>query len=135
VIGPKPIQQPHPPLWVGGYRKNMLRITAEVGDGWIPFHCTVDFYANAVQQIRAQAEPLGRADEIVYGIGVFVVPEAEAKTELAQSHSEQPSLTPSTIKEWSDRFEEAGAQLLVMMVLPKPGDAFGVLHQVAEELM
>jgi phthiodiolone/phenolphthiodiolone dimycocerosates ketoreductase len=135
VIGPKPVQHPRPPLWVGGWRQNMLAITAEVGDGWIPWNRTVEFYEKALGQIRAQAEPLGRADDIVYGTGVLVVPEGGVDTEMAQSHSEQPPLTTKTIKEWSDRFEDVGCELLLMMVLPDPQDSHAVLHQVAEELM
>ena len=133
-IGPKPVQQPHPPLWIGGWRKNMLKITAEVGNGWIPWNRTVEYYANALKEIREQADALGRADKIVFGTGMLVVPEDQAEAELTQSHSEQPNMTPSTIKDWSDRFEEVGADLLLMMVLP--GDeVFDVLHRVAEELM
>ena len=49
-IGPKPLQQPHPPLWIGGWRKNMLEITAEVGSGWIPWNRTVEFWADARRQ-------------------------------------------------------------------------------------
>jgi probable F420-dependent oxidoreductase len=135
VIGPKPVQTPRPPLWVGGWRQNMLSITAEVGDGWIPWNRTVDFYEKALGQIREQAEPLGRADDIVFGTGVLVVPEAEIEAEMAQSHSDQPPLTTKTIKEWSDRFEDVGCELLMMMVLPDPKDANAVLHRVAEELM
>jgi probable F420-dependent oxidoreductase len=135
VIGPKPVQRPHPPLWIGGWRQNMLKITAEVGGGWIPWNRTVDFWENARRQIREQAEPLGRADDIVYGTGVLVVPEEDVGAEMAQSHSEQPALTKATIKEWSDRFEDAGCELLLMMVLPDPKDAKAILNQVAEELM
>lgn len=135
LIGPKPLQRPHPPLWVGGWRKNMLKITAEVGDGWIPWNRTVDYYANALKEIREQAEPLGRADDITFGTGMLVVPESQAETELSQSHSEQPNLTPSTIKEWSERFEEVGAELLLMMMLPDPDEALPVLRKVAKELM
>lgn len=133
-VGPKPVQRPHPPLWVGGWRQNMLQITAEVGSGWIPWNRTVDFWAGARRQIQEQAERLGRAEEIVYGTGVLVVPEDQAEEERPQSHSEQPSLTPSTIKQWSDRYEEAGADLLLFMVLPEDG-CLDVLRQVAGELM
>jgi probable F420-dependent oxidoreductase len=134
VIGPKPLQQPHPPLWIGGWRQNMLKITAEVGDGWIPWNRTTDFYANAKKQIREQAEPLGRADDITYGTGVIVVPDSEADAEMSQSHSEQPNVTPSTIGEWSERFEEAGAELFLMLVLPAE-ESLPVLRKVAKELM
>jgi probable F420-dependent oxidoreductase len=134
-IGPKPVQRPHPPLWIGGWRKNMLEITAEVGDGWMPWNRTVDFYTKAITQIRKRAEELGRAGDITYGTGLIVVPEAEVDAEISQAHSEQPALTTKTIKEWSDRFEDVGCEILFLMVLPDPKDANAVLHQVAEELM
>lgn len=33
---PKPIQKPHPPVWVGGYSTPALRRAAQLGDGWHP---------------------------------------------------------------------------------------------------
>jgi probable F420-dependent oxidoreductase len=34
VQGPKPVQQPHPPLWFGGESKAALRRVARFGQGW-----------------------------------------------------------------------------------------------------
>jgi probable F420-dependent oxidoreductase len=34
---PRPIQRPHPPLWVGGNSQRAIRRAVELGDGWIPF--------------------------------------------------------------------------------------------------
>ena len=33
---PFPLQQPHPPIWVGGHSRAALRRTARHGDGWHP---------------------------------------------------------------------------------------------------
>ena len=33
---PKPVQKPHPPIWVGGESRPALRRTAELADGWYP---------------------------------------------------------------------------------------------------
>ena len=35
-LRPRPVQQPRPPIWVGGSGKPALRRVAERGDGWIP---------------------------------------------------------------------------------------------------
>lgn len=34
---PRPAQQPHPPIWVGGNSRRAIRRAVEKGDGWIPF--------------------------------------------------------------------------------------------------
>ncbi|HEY7141343.1 MAG TPA: LLM class F420-dependent oxidoreductase [Methylomirabilota bacterium] len=33
---PKPVQKPHPPIWVGGHTEAALRRTAALGDAWHP---------------------------------------------------------------------------------------------------
>jgi len=35
-LRPRPVQQPRPPIWIGGSSKPALRRVAERGDGWIP---------------------------------------------------------------------------------------------------
>jgi probable F420-dependent oxidoreductase len=34
---PRPVQKPHPPIWVGGNSRRAIRRAVELGDGWIPF--------------------------------------------------------------------------------------------------
>lgn len=36
ILEPKPLQQPHPPLWFGTTGNYMLRLAKRYGDGWLP---------------------------------------------------------------------------------------------------
>ena len=36
LVDPKPVQQPHPPIWVGGETGPSMRRAARVGDVWYP---------------------------------------------------------------------------------------------------
>ena len=37
TMKPRPVQQPHPPIWIGGNSRRALRRAVELGDGWMPF--------------------------------------------------------------------------------------------------
>lgn len=39
---PKPIQKPHPPIWIGGKGNRMLKVVAEVADGYNLNHMTLE---------------------------------------------------------------------------------------------
>jgi probable F420-dependent oxidoreductase len=38
VFEPKPVQQPHPPIWVGGHSRAALRRTVQFGAAWHPIN-------------------------------------------------------------------------------------------------
>ncbi|HXH14370.1 MAG TPA: TIGR03619 family F420-dependent LLM class oxidoreductase [Alphaproteobacteria bacterium] len=73
---PKPVQKPHPPIWVGGESRRALRRTAELGNGWYPIGSNPRYplgepeqLAAALQQLAAYAEAAGRAPheiEVIY---------------------------------------------------------------------
>jgi probable F420-dependent oxidoreductase len=42
---PKPVQEPHPPLYIGGYSDAALRRVARFGQGWYPFGIDVETFA------------------------------------------------------------------------------------------
>lgn len=57
---PRPVQQPRPPIWVGGSSAAAMRRAATVGEGWLPQGPTTDAMVAFVREARAAA---GRADE------------------------------------------------------------------------
>jgi alkanesulfonate monooxygenase SsuD/methylene tetrahydromethanopterin reductase-like flavin-dependent oxidoreductase (luciferase family) len=57
---PKPVQQPHIPIWVGGHSRPALRRAARYGDCWHTTRQTPDFVAQNLPYLREQAEKAGR---------------------------------------------------------------------------
>jgi probable F420-dependent oxidoreductase len=57
---PKPVQQPHVPIWVGGHTRRALRRTARYGDCWHTTRQTPDFVAQNLPYLREQTEQAGR---------------------------------------------------------------------------
>ncbi|MCH7837699.1 MAG: LLM class F420-dependent oxidoreductase [Chloroflexi bacterium] len=52
-LSPRPVQQPHPPIWVGGNTRRAARRAVELGDGWVPFEVTVDELRDRLDYARA----------------------------------------------------------------------------------
>jgi probable F420-dependent oxidoreductase len=62
IASPKPLQQPHPPIMVGGNRAPALRRVARLGDGWHPLGVSPDGVRRRLQVIRDECARLGRDD-------------------------------------------------------------------------
>ncbi|MDG2303216.1 MAG: TIGR03619 family F420-dependent LLM class oxidoreductase [Candidatus Binatia bacterium] len=57
---PKPIQAPHPPIWIGGDSAAALRRAATRGDGWLAAPRDLPTLEKKIEQIRRLAEDAGR---------------------------------------------------------------------------
>ncbi len=61
AMEPKPVQKPHPPIWLGGNHPNALRRAVRVGDGFFGAGSqTTDAFAEQVQLIRRELSEQGR---------------------------------------------------------------------------
>ncbi len=67
LCDPKPVQRPHPPIWVGGESGPALRRTARLGDAWYPLGTNPEFrldslprYKAGIEKLRGMVEKAGR---------------------------------------------------------------------------
>ncbi|MGE0388018.1 MAG: TIGR03619 family F420-dependent LLM class oxidoreductase [Gammaproteobacteria bacterium] len=60
VAEPKPVQQPHPPIWVGSHAPPVLRRAVALADGWHPIYLGFAQYEAGVAALRALAQAQGR---------------------------------------------------------------------------
>ena len=102
-MGFRPVQQPHPPIWVGGNSRAAIRRAVELGDGWAPFPNTaamsaytrtppletLDDLAQRIAVARACAAAVGRRApfDICYSLGEFgarAIEPAEARARIVK---------------------------------------------------
>jgi len=57
---PKPIQKPHPPIWIGGGGKKTLQLVAKYADGWNYGLCTYNEYLSKISILRNCCKVVGR---------------------------------------------------------------------------
>ena len=60
---PRPIQEPHPPIWIAGKHRKILDIVAELADGWNHWGVEVDHVAELERHLAAKSKEFGRRYE------------------------------------------------------------------------
>ena len=149
---PSPVQDPHPPVWVGGGGEEFtLRYAAELADGWNYGTLPPEGFADKLSVLRDHAESEARYEEITKSAEAFVfvadtTEEAERKRErfaeayLGGDPSEPREFflagyldtalvgTPEEVRAGLAEYEDAGIESFVLVV---PDAAEGGLERLA----
>lgn len=73
ILDLKPVQKPHPPVWIGANSPRSLKLVGELGDGWLPIAGSPEDYRRNLRLIRETASAVGRDPEkIVPALFVYV---------------------------------------------------------------
>jgi probable F420-dependent oxidoreductase len=59
-FAPKPVQKPHPPIWVGGNSPAALRRAVALGDGWHGTQQRPEDLGGILERLRQEADKAGR---------------------------------------------------------------------------
>jgi probable F420-dependent oxidoreductase len=110
MFEPKPVQQPHPPIVIGGESRRALRRAASVCDGWIGMSHTPESAARQVSHLREQERAVGRTARPV---SVTVMGDVEEASDI-------------------QRWEEAGVDRLIVVPWARSREAVDGLRRFAE---
>ena len=106
---PKPVQKPHPPIWVGGFADGALRRVARYGDAW---HAggTPDMLSQGYAKVKQYAKEYGRDPD---SIALTLRGDGIGRGEPAQTIEE---LRP---------YKDAGVSMVMLTFIGPNADAVG----------
>jgi len=151
-IDPKPVQQPGPPIWIGGRSDAALARAGRQGDGWMSYVVQPERYAQSVDKIRAAAQAAGRRlDGFAFGHLAFITlgrdwesAKAVWVTHLSKRYAQdfEPLArkygiigTPEQCAEQLGRFEAAGCNYVIFNVIGPPEDERDQLERIAADVL
>ncbi len=137
---PKPLQVPHPPIWIASSGPRMLRIAAELGDGWIIANPSVEDFRGKWNLIKGYAEKVERSS-VEIEAGYYAYASLASTSGKAWESAEEfilperrrvlgPELSLEDLgeicivggpDEWIKRIEqyvEAGAEHVIVKIVP-----------------
>ncbi|MFQ5933315.1 MAG: LLM class F420-dependent oxidoreductase [Dehalococcoidia bacterium] len=118
---PRPVQKPHPPIWIGGESPPALRRTARLGNGWFPIgnnprhtvETTVQL-GEYLSRLRGYAQEAGRDPseiDVAYAMPAYSLGQAQ----LLSNGDRRPFTgTAQQIADDAKAFEEMGVRHLML---------------------
>jgi len=82
IIQPKPVQKPHPPIYLAAFSPGAMKRTAKMANGWMPVGMTVDQLKSNSTQLRSMAKDAGRnpADlKTIVRYNLSITPQPQSK--------------------------------------------------------
>ncbi|HAI99926.1 MAG TPA: hypothetical protein DCL97_04590 [Dehalococcoidia bacterium] len=129
---PKPVQKPHPPIWIGGHTNPAIRRAAKYGDGWMP----IGLRPPAILEPEELAEKIARLRRLTMAAG-----RPEDAVSLCFSTGVTFDDSPgATRRMMSGRAEQIAADLrqyqdlgIRNFILGFPGDSVAAVDEAMEQ--
>jgi alkanesulfonate monooxygenase SsuD/methylene tetrahydromethanopterin reductase-like flavin-dependent oxidoreductase (luciferase family) len=129
-IQPKPVQRPHPPLWVGGSAPKAIARAVRLGDAFLGAgSSTTASFVEAVRTVRSELEKQGKdASQFTIGKRVYLTIDDDAARArervlagLHRIYGEMPGIdavpvsgTPQDVVRGLGEVVDAGAQMILL---------------------
>lgn len=116
-FSPKPIQQPHIPLWIGGSSPGALRRVATMGDGWHPSGVSPERFDQRRQEIRQLTLEAGRdPDALTMSIRVEVEMHGGPSSARVQDRARLPGDDVDQIIAGIRAYQSAGVTHILLVL-------------------
>lgn len=114
VSEPPPVQQPHPPIWVGGSSRAALRRTVRIGDAWHGSPVSLSALRRTVAALAAEAGRQGRdpAEITLTTRAPLTFTSGRAALSPPSADPDDPVGTPADVVAAIERYRAAGFEEL-----------------------
>jgi len=146
TMAPKPVQKPHPPIWMGVGHPNAIRRTASIADGWMGSGGSrIADFATSVPILRAALEERGR-DPTSFPVSKRIFMAVDERPEVARRellrwftdvYRNPPGTdlcgihgTPEQVKERLEEVIAMGANHLLLNPVSRYGEQLEALAEV-----
>ena len=115
-IGPKPVQKPHIPIYLGGYVPNTFARIAKHADGWLAsLGGSLDFLDNSIKSLKNQASKENRSPNEIKILTLTFPQVSQVKSNSEEEYGQQSQrfLLTGTIEEIGrdiQRIKEMGVE-------------------------
>jgi len=119
---PKPLQKPHPPVWLGAKRRKMLGLVARYADGWnMESAFAPEMFKRRLSVLEAECRDVGRnVNQIRKSIAVEIII-GKTKAEVDE-----------VVKEYSARFNMIPEECVAKRIVGTPEQVSARLREYVE---